>query len=344
MANTYVRKSFTFQGRRYWVYGNSLEDALEKKALLKAKLKEGPIAKGGSILLRDWYRIALETYKPNVSDRYMDEMLCRIEKHIIPEIGAYPLEKITPLQCQQILNRQKGKSRSHISKLDQELFFLFDAARKNNMITRNPAEDLIRPKGTNSKRRSITADEREHLLKVIPKDPRFVFFALMLFCGCRPAEAASVEYEDLTVINGIRFLHIRGTKTINSDRYVPLPHELQDLFSSGGHGLVALNANGRRHNESSYDRMVDALRREMNISMGCRVYRNQLIEPLPLADDFVPYLLRHTYCTDLKKKGVDIRIAKDLMGHADIKTTANIYDHDDGETLMMAARQMGLAP
>jgi site-specific recombinase XerD len=72
------------------------------------------------------------------------------------------------------------------------------------------------------------------------------------------------------------------------------------------------------------------------------VYRNHLIPPFPLADDFVPYLLRHTYCTDLKKQGVDLRIAKDLMGHADIKTTANIYDHDDGETLIMAARQMGL--
>ena len=76
----------------------------------------------------------------------------------------------------------------------------------------------------------------------------------------------------------------------------------------------------------------------MNISMGAKVYRNQLIPPLPLADDFVPYLLRHTYCTDLKKKGIDVRIAKDLMGHADIRTTANIYDHNDDDSLMEAAR------
>ena len=80
----------------------------------------------------------------------------------------------------------------------------------------------------------------------------------------------------------------------------------------------------------------------MNIVMGAKVYRNQIIVPV-LADDFVPYLFRHTYCTDLKKKGVDVRIAKDLMGHADIKTTANIYDHSDGDTLMLAAKQMGLA-
>ena len=49
------------------------------------------------------------------------------------------------------------------------------------------------------------------------------------------------------------------------------------------------------------------------------------------------------YAEAKKKKGVDLRIAKDLMGHADIKTTANIYDHADGDTLMLAAKQMGIA-
>ena len=34
--------------------------------------------------------------------------------------------------------------------------------------------------------------------------------------------------------------------------------------------------------------------RAMNISMGCKTYRNALIPPYPLAADFVPYCLRHT--------------------------------------------------
>ena len=46
-----------------------------------------------------------------------------------------------------------------------------------------------------------------------------------------------------------------------------------------------------------------------------------------LADDLVCYCLRHTFCTDLQKKGVPVDIAKYLMGHADIRTTANIYAH-----------------
>lgn len=66
--------------------------------------------------------------------------------------------------------------------------------------------------------------------------------------------------------------------------------------------------------------------------MGATVYRNQIIRSV-VADDLTPYCLRHTFCTDLQKAGVPINVAKELMGHADISTTANIYTHKDMEVL-----------
>ena len=51
------------------------------------------------------------------------------------------------------------------------------------------------------------------------------------------------------------------------------------------------------------------------------------------AEGLTPYCLRHTFCTDLQRAGVPINVAKELMGHADIQTTANIYTHRDSETL-----------
>ena len=65
---------------------------------------------------------------------------------------------------------------------------------------------------------------------------------------------------------------------------------------------ISPNMASHKNNEKSYQRVGDYLKRQINISMGCRIYRNQLIPPYPLADDFVPYDLRHTYCTDLQKK------------------------------------------
>lgn len=340
----YVRKTFTHNGKRYEVYAKTEREAMRKMMEKQIALEKNELSVNGNTLLKDWYKTAFKTYKPDVSAEYLKETEYRFKKHVISDIGNYPLQKITPLQLQSILNRQKDKSKSHIAKLYQEIFFVFDCARKNNMIARNPAADLVRPSGTLNKRRSLTEEERKHLLKVIPTDPRFNFFELMLYCGCRPGEAMEVRYDDVTMIKSVPFLHIRGTKTANSDRFVPIPEELQGaLAKTSGNGYFALSRANKRHTDSTYRHMVSALKRAMNISMGVKVEKNQLVKPLLLADDFVPYLLRHTYCTDLKKKGVDVRIAKDLMGHADIKTTANIYDHSDDDTLMLAAKQMGLA-
>ncbi|MCI6821032.1 MAG: tyrosine-type recombinase/integrase, partial [Clostridiales bacterium] len=82
--------------------------------------------------------------------------------------------------------------------------------------------------------------------------------------------------------------------------------------------------------------MWNNVRRLMNIGMGCRVYRNELVPPFPLADDFVMYNLRHTYCTDLEKAGVPINIACRLMGHSDISMTSRIYTHASVESLEIA--------
>lgn len=342
-CSKYIKKSFRdADGIRHYVYGTTLEEALIKREELKRKLKENRIEESMT-LFREWAVTALNTYKPDISAKQRKNIDSRLTNYINPIIGSVPISRVTPIQCQTIMNQASGKSKSFVTALGQELRFYFDKARKNDMIIKNPAENVIRPKGYENKRRSLTPAERDAFRKVA-KDRRFILFELMLYCGCRPTEAANVKYEDVVEINGIKFLHIRGTKTANSDRLVPITEEsARILIKPRSRGFCALTEAHTQHNESSYRRLSDRLKREMNIAMGCKVVRNQLIEPLPLADDFVPYMFRHTYCTDLKKKGVDLRIAKDLMGHADIKTTANIYDHNDTESLMIAARLLGVA-
>ena len=73
-------------------------------------------------------------------------------------------------------------------------------------------------------------------------------------------------------------------------------------------------------------------KRDLDIQMGAKLERNKIIKSV-VAPDLTPYCLRHTYCTDLQRAGVPINIAKELMGHADIQTTANIYTHKDNDTL-----------
>ena len=282
MAKKYkYSKSFTFEGQRYFIRGDTLEEVYRKMAEKKYQLENSLVVYDNKMPLKVWAEAAIDTYKSGLSDASLYDVKTRIKKHIIPELGNIPIGRIRPAQCQQLINKKAGFSKEYINKISQDLNFIFEKAVENDMIQKNPAAHIVKPKGHVTHRRSITDHEREHLNRVCEKDERFLPFLFMLRCGCRPF---------------------------------------------------------RKHNRSSYGALTKALRREMNISMGCRVYRSALIPPYPLADDFVPYNLRHTYCTDLQKAGVDIRTAQKLMGHADIQTTANIYTHQDEDLLLEAAK------
>lgn len=338
-------KKITIDGKRYTIRADSKKELAAKEALKRRDVEEGRVLVTGSMTVKQWTKICLETYKSNVKPATLKNMTYRINKHIVSEIGSYQLRQVKPIQCQALINKQSGRSYSHIRSLMQELRFIFEKAKENKLILENPAENLTRPESVKGERRAITDHERRHLLAVADADPAYNLFLLMLYCGCRPGEAIGCVGTDIQMIDGYRMLHIRGTKTKNSDRMVPLPDAMYErLDIRSPFDPLAPNAAGRCHSESSYDRLCARLRRDMNISMGCKVYRNQLVPPLPLADDFVPYDLRHTYCTDLQRAGVDIRTAQRLMGHADIQITANIYTHVDTAQIVTAASLLGTTP
>ena len=320
------RTTFTYLGKRYDVAAHSLEELYTKKANRLRDLKENTIIYNDKVLLDAWAEKSFDTYKRNVKS--FEDIKKRYEKYVSPVIGSRPIGTITAVECQSILNSCAGMSFSHCDKLKQELSFLFESAVDNRLIQHNPAKKIKLPEYTKGTRRSITEHERKHLLAVYEKDPAYLLFILILRCGCRPEEAVNLIGRDIDRKN--KRLHIRGTKTKNSDRYVPLSDDLfATIQRTKPFDPISPNRNGKKHSESSYNRLVAHLKRDMNISMGCKTYRNALVPPFPLADDFVPYCLRHTYCTDLCKAGVDVRTAQRLMGHANISITADIYTHVD---------------
>ena len=327
------RTSFTYLGKRYDIYANSLEELYAKKALKLNDLKENVIIYDRRTSVDEWARRAFDTYKNGVKG--LPDTKARYNKYVSPYIGNKPIGSIKAVECQTILNQCSGMSFSHCMKLRQELSFIFEKAVENQMIPFNPAKKLRMPDCEKGSRRSITDNERNHFMECFEKDPAYLLFYIILKCGCRPEEAINLIGRDIDHKNHL--LHVRGTKTKNSDRFVPIPDELYALISGvKPFEPISPNHNGKKHTESSYNRLCAHLKRDMNISMGCKTYRNALLPPYPLADDFVPYCFRHTYCTDLCKAGIDVRTAQRLMGHANISVTADIYTHVDLDDIQKA--------
>lgn len=345
--NGYYRKTFTFQGKRFTVYGKTLEEALLKMLKKKEDLKTGSIMPTSNTTVRNWTMRAVNTYKTNQKEITRKKFVSRIEKNILAYIGNRPLKSIKSIELQELVNRQSGKSKTHVSEIYNAIKFIFQTAVQNSLLDKNPAEHLQKPNYYIGKRRALTDFERLHFLKVLPTDRRFLVFAIMYYCGCRPSEARNVIRTDFEKVDENWFLKIRGTKTKNATRTVPVPSDfvisIKEYLAKISFDRLATTGTGNAIDSRTFVRIWKRLTREINISMGANVYRNSLVPPLPLAEDLVPYCLRHTYCTDLLKAGIDLRVAQHLMGHSSIELTADIYTHIDESMIFKAAEILNRA-
>lgn len=342
-----VRKYMRYGGRQYSAVGATEQEAYLKLAEKIAAAKRGENIIDGSMTVNTWYKQWKETYKDpkGMTGKSLGMYDEKYNKYIKPRIGAMKLKDVTDVHLQRIMNEQAGKSDSHCKKIRSVLQQMFKRARQSRLIIFDPAELLELPKTTKGIRRSITEFERQHILKVAETHRAGLWILTLLYTGMRPGETAALRWQDIDLKK--KEIHVRAAKesgTNNSikapkteagDRVIPIHAKLLPaLRSTKRHpsGFVFVTGQGNPQNENSLRRLWTGFKRDLDISMGAKLHRNEITESV-VAPDLVPYCLRHTFCTDLQKAGVAINVAKELMGHADIQTTANIYTHRDIDTL-----------
>lgn len=334
-------ETFTFEGKRYYVRANGKRELHEKVLLKKQELEEG-VSRiySPSITVREWGENCEEQYKSDLAISTIENRRTRNEKWIYGYIGSMKVKDVRQIHVQNIMNDMQGMSTDLISKVYQSISFIFEKALENDLIRKNPCKGVMKPRGTRKTHREITPLERKYIEQVADTDERFVFFLFMLYCGCRPGEVANLKGCDIRKKNGANFLHINGTKTENAVREVPIPKYLMERIpKTEPFEYIFKNKNGDRRSKESIHKLWKAFKREMNIAMGCEVYRNEIVNDL-VAPDLVPYCLRHTYCTDLFRNGVDEKIAQTLMGHASITITRDIYTHVSEDMLYETALKL----
>ena len=360
----YVRKTFTFDEKKYEVYGATEEDAIRKKYEKLRQLEEGRISNNSTV--RQWSAIWLSTYvKPrDITPKSLKMYEDQLDNIILPAIGSTKLRKVTDVQLQSLINSRSKMSASSVAKLRMVLKAMFKQAVQSRLISYDPAAGLTLPKTRKGSRRSITDAERAALLAVADyptfsgyKNRSGLWILCILYCGLRPGETAALRWEDIDLESAT--LHVRHAKESGSNiikepktaaglRSIPIPSVYLDRLKAEAKkaGYVFTQKDGVTPlTEESMKRRWETIKKHMDIAMGATVEtikpkgkrkRVQIIKESVVADDLDLYCLRHTYCTDLQKKGVPLNIAKYLMGHADISTTANIYTHADSETIEAA--------
>jgi integrase len=293
-----------------------------------------------TITIENFFPHFLEVYvRPHVRDNAYKDKKARLQTYLIDPLGRQELSEIPPSALQKILNSQKGKSRSFLSKLKGEITAFFDAAEDENLLTKNPARRLFLPPCEDQERRALTLEERAAFLKAAEKHKHGLLFLVMYYCGLRPGEAKALTYADIDYnrqclsVNKALENHtgiIKPPKTKSGIRTVPIPDALfQKLPRKKGKELLFQGDRTKKPlSEATYSRAWQSLLNLMDVELGAKRYRNKIIPETSVVDrKLTPYYLRHTYCSMLPELGVDIKTAQYFMGHANISVTANTYQH-----------------
>ncbi|WP_278246129.1 site-specific integrase [Clostridium tyrobutyricum] len=118
---------------------------------------------------------------------------------------------------------------------------------------------------------------------------------------------------------------IQPPKTINSNRVVPIPSELIPILKQHHlkQKLEKIKA-GEEYKDNNFV-FPTALGKPIDAKNLFRSYKNLLIKAGIEHKKF--HCLRHTYATKLFEAGTPPKTVQALLGHSNIKTTADIYTH-----------------
>ena len=354
---TYERVTFMWNGKRYEEKGKTLKEAIAKAERKKMALESGQVGTSGNMTVSRWADEWLEVYKaPKIGRGSLNNYNVHL-KTIKRLIGGKLLKEVKDIDLQMILNQQgmpdektgEVKSLDYLSKLRMTMRAMFKRACISKLIPFNPAEYLELPAAKNGTHRSITDKERALILRLAETHYAGLWVKVMLYCRLRPGETLALEWRhidfDKKLIHVERAMKAHSMtidipKTSAGVRDIPIPDKLLTELFVAKRGpfepVFTKSQSGIRHDRTSMTRMWKNFKRELNILGEAKVYRNQILMP-SIADDLVPYCLRHTYGTDLQDAGVPINVAKYLMGHSDISTTGNIYTHTTEAAIKDAA-------
>lgn len=374
MPRAEFRYQKNYKGIRIDLTAKTADELEEKVRRRKNEIDAGEqLGAEAGTLVRVWANKWLTTYKiHDVSTRNYEQYEANLRLHVLPAIGGKLLSDVRQYDLQEILNKKTKYSRSHIIHIKNAITGMFGSAYENGLIRVNPALNLKIPgKGNKylagpasassadqtSGHRSLTDKESEQLLRHAGDHYAGTFFKIIYYTGLRPEEVcaltpASFELKKgkeavsvtAAVENGTRAVKVPKTKA--GIRTVPIPEifvpEIKKLVAAAKKEkkrFIFSTADGRPMDTDDACRWWRFFRNYIDRKEGAKTDHNKIVEHV-FAEDLTPYDLRHTFCTNLQRAGVPLNVAKVLMGHEKVETTAKIYTHHTDDMTDDARKKM----
>ena len=339
------------------VLGKTQAEVKEKLRKALDECQRIDFSRAEDFTVETWLRLWYETYsKPNIREATQERYWNHIRFHIIPEIGSIKLTKLTGRQVQTMYNnvrdhgrvkrgpkdkRDSSLSPSYIRSLHRMLHMALDRAVKEQLILRNPCDDVILPKVDRKEMKILKPENIKAYLEEADRRGVLPMMFLELCSGLRKGELIALLWSDLDVQNRTisvskQSVRVKGggvkvsvPKTSTSVRIEPIPQEAIDL----------LIAEHEKHPDNPY-MFPSPVTGGMYYPDAVNALNTKILKSLGL-EHIRFHDLRHTFATMALQSGVDIRTVSGMLGHADPGFTLRTYTHTTDPMQVKAAETIG---
>lgn len=269
-----------------------------------------------------------------------EKLECDIEDVDIREIDAEFLQSVTLTEIYNFLSFVKIKRKNKAVTMARKatvfrMFFKF-LYLKVKIIDEDPTAALDLPKKGVTLPKYLTEEQSLKLLNSVDGDNKerdYCILCILLNCGLRVSELVGINLADIQEEGTIL---IRGKG--NKERLIYFNDACKEAVEEYQQAKPTI------YNKRKYDTRALFLGRSGKRLTARRV--EQLVQDRMVVAGFgslgiSPHKLRHSYATRIYKDGTDIRLLKDILGHASLSTT-QIYTHTSSDAMRKAMTEQPL--
>lgn len=327
------------------VYAKTQVELERKKAEILSALSHGTYADDKGYTVRSWGVKWLNTYKLNIIENNTYAGYENIIKNHLGNLADIRLMQITKTDIQEAINSLSGHYDLQ-RRLRLTLNQMLEIAIDDGLVYKNVSRNVTLPQKPRSTKRALTDFEKVAISKADFSEKQNVFIQLLLYTGMRRGEILALKKSDIDLRNdvinvcsslefGSNDSKIKNTKSVAGERQIdilsPLKPVLVEYLSHLDSLYLFTKQSGELMTKMSYRRFWEGIYTKINLAAGGRHHyeKSKVIYDINVIPDLTPHIFRHNFATILFYAGVDIKDAQRILGHADSKTTIDIYTHLD---------------
>lgn len=324
------------------LYGTTARKAEERRDELIADIKHGrffrPAPMTFAALVTEWLD---QKKRKKLSPASLESYADAAHTFLSPYLAHRQIGDIMPVMVRDLYNALQDRALSDCSLRYARniLRMIFRDAVRWKYLRENPAADIASPEGGSGRTaHCLNVDEARQLVETARLDLNDLLFAFALLTGLRSREYAALQWPHLAVQEGHSVAQVRQVvnrlkgggwefrrpKTKNAVRDVPFPAWLyQELLR-----LRALQTARRRALSGEwrdFDLVFPAHDGSPLPAERLRERLHGLLKRAGLPTHFTPYSLRYTYATLQFIAGERDKVISNLMGHAKVNFTKDVY-------------------